>query len=149
MWKKSIDAMPELQDLPYSLEVSSPGLFRPLSREREFNFFMGQPVRVEDRPPTTKAKKNVAALPVAKAQEGILQSYNPDKPSVTLKNPNTQEAVEIALDATKMVCLNPAIRFPDEEEVKETELEQPGATEAISSSAAKNKLNHTPKLTIE
>lgn len=123
-----IDGLPQLQDLIFNLEVSSPGLFRPLRRPREFAFFLGQPVRVEDRPPTTKSKK-VAPLPVNKPQEGELQAYNPEKPSVTLKNPQTKETFEVTLDATKMVCLNPVIRFPDQE----LELEPANLTEATQS----------------
>ena len=110
-----IDALPELQDLPYSLEVSSPGLFRPLRRQREFEFFLNQPVRVEDRPPTTKGKKNVVPLPKAKAEEGLLAAYDLEKASVTLKDPVTQQTRDIVLDDTKMICLNPVIRFPDDE----------------------------------
>lgn len=110
-----IDELPELQDFPFSLEVSSPGLFRPLRRQREFDFFRGKPVRVEDRPPATKGKK--AVIPnKTKAIEGILETYSSNNNVLTLKNPQTQEKLEIVLDDTKIVCLNPIIHFPEEDE---------------------------------
>ena len=114
-----VDELPQLQDLPYSLEVSSPGLFRPLRKAREFEFFTGRSVRVEDRVPESKNKGKKAPLPAkAKGQEGILRGYQPEKSPgksiVMLSRPDSQEVIEIALDETKIVCLNPVIRIPDE-----------------------------------
>lgn len=108
-----IDELPELQDFPFSLEVSSPGLFRPLRRPREFDFFRGKSVRVEDRPTVTKGKKTVPPNK-ARTVEGILENYSADHGLLTLKNPQTQETLEIVLDDTKIVCLNPVIHFPEE-----------------------------------
>lgn len=110
-----VDELPQLQDLPYSLEVSSPGLFRPLRKAREFEFFAGRSVRVEDRLPETKNKAKKASLPAkAKGQEGILRGYQPEESIVLISRPDSQEVIEIALDETKIVCLNPVIRIPDE-----------------------------------
>jgi len=115
-----IDELAILNDLTFSLEISSPGLFRPLRRPREFEFFLGKPVRVEERPPATKGKK--AVIPIkTKPQDGLLQGFNPENSLLTLKNPQTQEIFEVVLDDTKMVCLNPAIQFPDEELASEEE----------------------------
>jgi ribosome maturation factor RimP len=109
-----IDELSILKDLSFSLEISSPGLFRPLRRPREFEFFQGKSVRVEDRPVATKGKK--AVIPMrTKAQEGLLQAFDPASSRLTLKNPQTQENFEVTLDDTKMVCLNPVIHFPEED----------------------------------
>lgn len=42
------DSVKELKDFPYSLEVSSPGLFRKLESPREFRFYQGR--RIEIKP---------------------------------------------------------------------------------------------------
>jgi len=42
------EAVAELKDFPYILEVSSPGLFRKLTRPREFQFYKGR--RIELKP---------------------------------------------------------------------------------------------------
>ncbi len=110
-----IDALPELQDLTYSLEVSSPGLFRPLRRQREFEFFLNQPVRIEDRPPSTKGKKTVVPIAKSKVEEGLMAGYDLEKSLVTLKDPVTQQTRNVPLDDSKIICLNPAIRFPEDE----------------------------------
>lgn len=115
----TIDELSILQDLSFSLEVSSPGLFRPLRRQREFEFFLGKPVRVEDRP-TTKGKKTVISIK-QNVQEGLLQSYHPETASLILKNPQTQEAFDVQLDDNKIVCLNPVIHFPEDDSENEEE----------------------------
>jgi len=118
-----VEALPELADLVYNLEISSPGLFRPLKRQREFDFFAGRAVRVETPIPVVKGKKKaVGAVPVKSAavgQEGLLQSYDAGRNVVVLKNPQSQEVFEVALDDSKVVCLNPAVRFPEEDELPE------------------------------
>ncbi|MBY0404417.1 MAG: hypothetical protein K2X66_11005 [Cyanobacteria bacterium] len=40
------ESKPDLKDFPYSLEVSSPGLFRELRTPLEFNFYQGRPIQV-------------------------------------------------------------------------------------------------------
>ncbi|MEM0951880.1 MAG: hypothetical protein AAGI66_07035 [Cyanobacteria bacterium P01_H01_bin.74] len=42
-----MDQLPFAKDIAYSLEVSSPGLFRALRKQRELPFFLGKPIRVE------------------------------------------------------------------------------------------------------
>ncbi len=42
------ESVPELENFSYSLEVSSPGLFRSLSKPREFQFYKGR--RIEIKP---------------------------------------------------------------------------------------------------
>jgi ribosome maturation factor RimP len=115
-----LDALPQLGDLSYNLEVSSPGLFRPLKRQREFDFFMGRPVRVEAvRQPGKGAKKAQPALgakPGLNAQEGILQAYDAERHAVTLKRPTVDETFEVLLNDTNVIYLNPVIHFPDADE---------------------------------
>lgn len=47
------DNIQELEGFPYALEVSSPGMFRELSKPREFNFYANRRVEitVKDQPP--------------------------------------------------------------------------------------------------
>jgi ribosome maturation factor RimP len=41
------EAIQELNDFPFVLEVSSPGLFRTLEKPREFNFYAGRRVEIQ------------------------------------------------------------------------------------------------------
>jgi ribosome maturation factor RimP len=119
-----LEALPQLSDLSYSLEVSSPGLFRPLKRQREFDFFIGRPVRIETVSSQAlglkkKPKKNQLALGAEaglNSLEGILQGYNAEQNVVTLKRPLNDETFEVPLDSTQVIYLNSVIRFPDIEE---------------------------------
>jgi ribosome maturation factor RimP len=107
-----LDEFSPLRELSYSLEVSSPGLFRPLRQEREFAFYAGRPVRVESKPPQ-KGKPVQESL--SKPEEGILKSFDAARNVVTLKRPENNETFEVALDEEKMVCLNPEVHFPGDD----------------------------------
>lgn len=111
-----LDELPELQDYSYSLEVSSPGLFRPLKTEREFAFYQGRVLRVETRPPAGKGKSKAKAAAQAplRSEEGLLQAYDAQRGVVTLQRMDSVDRVEVALDADTVAFLNPVIRFPDE-----------------------------------
>ncbi|HEY9685807.1 MAG TPA: hypothetical protein V6C52_02400 [Coleofasciculaceae cyanobacterium] len=108
-----LDEFPPLQDHSYSLEVSSPGLFRPLRKEREFVFYAGRPVRVESKP-LKKSGKPAPEAPL-KLGEGILQAFDPARNVVTLKRSENNETFEVALDEEKMVCLNPEVHLPGDD----------------------------------
>lgn len=118
-----VEPLPILADLVYSLEISSPGLFRPLKRQREFDFFAGRVVRIETPAPVLKGKKKavqpVPAKSAAEGQEGLLQSYDASRNVVVLKSAQNQEIFEVALDESKVVCLNPVIRLPEGDELPE------------------------------
>lgn len=118
-----VDALPELKELPYNLEISSPGAFRPLRQPREFEFYVGRPVRVEVQQPAGKGKKKqgkVTPPTVIQAMpEGILQAYNPETRSIVLKSQQDQNVFEVALEASQVVCLNPVIQFPDDDELQD------------------------------
>lgn len=120
-----MDELPALKDLPYNLEISSPGVFRPLKREREFAFFQGRPVRIEVQQPTEKGKKKAAkagaSKPAVKMPEGILQSYDAEKHLVVLKSQQDDKTFEVPLGETQVVCLNPVIHFPEEDELQNDE----------------------------
>jgi ribosome maturation factor RimP len=47
---------------PYTLEVSSPGLDRPLTRERDFRRYVGQRARVRLHDPGLEGRKNFAGV---------------------------------------------------------------------------------------
>lgn len=118
-----MDELPALKDLPYSLEISSPGVFRPLRRPREFEFFVGRPVRIEERQPAGKGKKKAgkatAPKSAVKLPEGILQAYFPDRHAVVLKSQQGPETLEVTLEESQMVCLNPVIHFPEDDELQD------------------------------
>ncbi|HEY9745259.1 MAG TPA: hypothetical protein V6C99_03475 [Oculatellaceae cyanobacterium] len=99
-----------LSGFSYSLEVSSPGVFRPLTTAREFEFYRNRPVRIEQASP----KKSKAPRKTEVATEGLLQDYNPDTRTLTLKN-SSGESLSIALTPEHLVCLNPVLNFPEDE----------------------------------
>lgn len=43
------EAIKELNEFPYVLEVSSPGLFRSLEKPREFNFYAGRRIEIQHK----------------------------------------------------------------------------------------------------
>lgn len=104
-----LETLPELKDLSYSLEVSSPGLFRPLRTEREFAFYHGRPVRVESKP-----GKKGKPVPLKAPEEGQLEKFDEAGNLLVLKKPDGK-TVEVALTEDLQVLLNPEIHFPDEE----------------------------------
>jgi ribosome maturation factor RimP len=115
-----IDEWPGLEDLSFSLEVSSPGLFRPLSAQREFDFYRGRPVRIEARPSDAEkaqAKKQLkkqAFVAPKVLHEGILQGFDSNQNKLTLKKTTSDELLEVPLTADVAVVLNPEIRLPDD-----------------------------------
>lgn len=112
-----IEALAPLRDLPYHLEISSPGLFRPLRTSREFSFYRGHPVRVaSEESSAPKGRKKTAAM-LKTIAEGFLEAFDADRGTVSLKTPNTAGApdlLEIPLEERTMVFLNPSIHFPDD-----------------------------------
>jgi len=105
-----------LGETSYSLEVSSPGLFRPLRRARELAFYQGRPVRLEARPDKRK-KTPLQALP--KPEEGILLAFDETRQTVTLKKPDKDSTVEVLLDESRVLCLNPTVQFPEDDSTTE------------------------------
>lgn len=102
-----VEVMPQLMDLSYSLEVSSPGVFRPLRTPREFEFYQNRVVRIEEQP----AEKKAAPVQMG---EGILKHYDPANRKLTLKSPHSDEVFEVSLSERNVVCLNPELRIPEE-----------------------------------
>lgn len=62
-----------IADTRYTLEVSSPGAFRQLMTPREFAFYQGHPVSVQERPPVRNSKRPPPAKILA---EGILAGFD-------------------------------------------------------------------------
>jgi ribosome maturation factor RimP len=109
----SLDALPALKDLSYSLEVSSPGVFRPLKTQREFDFYQGRPVRIE----TLQSKKKTKQAPPKSSisgPEGVLKAYDINNQVLTLQQANG-ETVEVSLTPEQVVYLNPVLHFPEGE----------------------------------
>ncbi len=104
-----VEGLNLLEDLPYSLEISSPGLFRPLKTCREFAFYTGKPVRIESGAAKTSPRNRPPA------REGVLQAYDETRRVVTIRGTDGQTA-DLALDGDTVVYLNPEVHFPDEED---------------------------------
>jgi ribosome maturation factor RimP len=93
----------ELHEFPYSLEVSSPGLFRKLEKPREFQFYRGR--RIEITPKGEKPyiayldsynrESDALVLRLAKDEESETQElpWNPKTTQVTL-SPDLTEKIE-------------------------------------------------------
>jgi ribosome maturation factor RimP len=115
---RALDAMlenlPVLQNLSYSLEVSSPGLFRPLRKLREFEFYKGRSVRIEEHGPAPA--KKTAKPEILRSEEGLLYAFDDVRRVVLLKKPEQEAPVEVVLPDNAVVCLNPEIHFPDDAE---------------------------------
>ena len=102
-----------IKELPYSFEVSSPGLFRELKTSREFEFFLGEPVEVSCEVPSEskhRVKKNEIPERTLLAT-GILQGYQSGsviirKDSGDLVTFNTQESGQ---EPGFSIRLNPTI----------------------------------------
>lgn len=90
-----IDELDPSYGLPYTLNVSSPGLDRPFKSDRDFERNLGKDVEVKLYAPH-KGKKLI---------EGELLAY--DKNSVTVKT----DREEIKLSLTKIAKINKAIKF--------------------------------------
>lgn len=113
----AIEALPELTDGAYNLEVSSPGLFRPLKTEREFGFFTGEPIRITGESKLKNKKKAAKALPdqLPTLIEGTLLGFRPESQTVLFKPAQSDSIVEWKLEVGQAVYLNPVIHFPDED----------------------------------
>ena len=59
-----LDVSDELH-VPYNLEVSSPGLNRPLRRESDFRRFVGQKAKIRTRVPVGESRRNFSGTLVA------------------------------------------------------------------------------------
>lgn len=118
-----IESLPQLVDAAYNLEVSSPGLFRPLKTQREFNFYQGEPVRVTGEADVKNKKKAAKTLvsDLPTIAEGLLLGYKSDQQTLSLTDQQTGKPFEVRLTAGQSVYLNPVIRFPDEEDVVASE----------------------------
>jgi ribosome maturation factor RimP len=55
----------DLVHVPYTLEVSSPGLNRPLKREQDFRRFIGQKAKIRTRHPVGETRRNFSGTLVA------------------------------------------------------------------------------------
>lgn len=98
-----LDKHADYRELPYILEVSSPGLFRSLRNEREFRYYLGRPVKV-----TWPERKQ--------SEEGILAGFDPVTGTLTIKSSEAPDATVIALtydSETMTVSLNPIIHIPE------------------------------------
>lgn len=112
----SIDALEALG--PFNLEVSSPGLFRELSRPREFAFYQGRRVQL-------KAKSGKGHfLPVT---EGLVESFDDTTQTLTLSTEDGDTSATHAICLTDgpgvMVTLHPEIREQSESESVESSAE--------------------------
>ncbi len=107
-----------LSDVAYSLEVSSPGLFRPLKTTREFMFYQGEPVRITGAAESKNKKKAAKALPseLPTVAEGILTGFDEARQAVLLRDSKTAKDFEVCLQDEQAVYLNPVIRFPEDED---------------------------------
>jgi ribosome maturation factor RimP len=103
-----MESLEEFKEVSYSLEVSSPGLFRTLTTDRELLFFQGRSVRVE-------------YAESERFDEGILVGFDSEIRAVTLQsapNPEDPEASPVTTviplrtpDVT--IHLNPVIHLPE------------------------------------
>lgn len=138
-----------LKDLPYSLEISSPGLFRPLRTAREFDFYRGRAIRVvaTEEVAGKGRQKKTAAPPLKEVAHGILDTFDAERQILHLmsdtKSDSGQSVSEFQLAPDMQVLLNPMIRFPEdspEQDASEAvDLDAPGLT-AFSLESFSNEL---------
>ena len=121
-----LEAVPELMAQPYSLEVSSPGLFRAITTEREAAFYHGKPVAcwvastvapVQPDQPRVPCPQATAKLPL---QQGTLVGFRAIPPN-TLTWQLTDEAgtthtLSTADYPNLQVTLAPKVVWPQNEE---------------------------------
>ncbi len=119
----AIEALPQLAELSYNLEVSSPGLFRPIKTVREFTFYAQKPVRVTGLPELKNAKKAAKTLlnDLPTVAEGLLQSFDESRQMVSLKSAADEKVFEVSLAENRTVYLNPVIRTPEEDAEEESD----------------------------
>lgn len=127
-----IEALPFPEGLSYSLEVSSPGLFRPLRTRREIEFYLGRRVSVEmfqALPKKGGKRKRGPATPAKILGEGTLQSFNEAENCVTLLEAGSGRLLEFVLGEDRRLRLNPEVRFPDGDEESGDERENHSAVQ--------------------
>lgn len=93
----AIDELDPTFGLPYTLNVSSPGLDRPLKTERDFQRALGLEVEV----------KLYAPLKGKKFMEGVLVAYDGNTVTIELNGEQTK------LELTKIAKINKAIKFEE------------------------------------
>ncbi len=105
-----LDELKSLEPLSYNLEVSSPGLFRELTTEREFQFYQGCSVKVSPKETETGPEANKPF------QQGVIKGYNPTTHTLILiplpEALSEQPSVEISLSQVSpplSVTLSPSV----------------------------------------
>ncbi|MCY7316868.1 MAG: ribosome maturation factor RimP [Rubrivivax sp.] len=92
----------EVEGLDYArLEVSSPGLDRPLKREADYQRFAGQAVRVALKQPFDGRK----------VWEGVLAAAESGGWSLTIKNGKTEQVLGFTLSEVRDARLVPVLNF--------------------------------------
>lgn len=121
----AIEALSVFGDMAYNLEVSSPGLFRPLKTMREFEFYQGEPIRITGVAETKNKKKAAKLLPnqLPTLLEGHLRGYAEATQTVSVQIKSPSEITEWPLEPGQAVYLNPTIHFPDDAEDSEPVME--------------------------
>ncbi len=127
---------------PYELEVSSPGVDRPLRKPQDFTRFAGEIARLHTfRPLTaeeTQASEYSTKNPKQKNFYGVLRGFENEailfgalpedgtrelfvrgqkkKPQKKKESAPTENLIRIPLDLVSKANLEPQVRFPDEKE---------------------------------
>jgi len=95
----------------FFLEVSSPGVFRPLKERRHFEQSVGRRIRITVAPEAVPGLKDATFRAELKAVEGetlLLEVQGPDAKSPDTQSPDTQSTVlAVPLDAVKKARLDP------------------------------------------
>lgn len=82
---KMLDAKDPI-DSPYTLEVSSPGLERPLRREEDFRTYTGSEVKIRVREPVS-GRKNFTGTVLGVSEGGVsIRTEAEEELSIPLKN---------------------------------------------------------------
>lgn len=95
-----LDNFKALGNLKYNLEVSSPGLFRALKNQREFDFYAGQAIEVKDETENQSKK-------------GILGKFETEQNGFYLTSGSDESEELITLKESIVVHLNPPVTVPD------------------------------------
>jgi ribosome maturation factor RimP len=78
---------------PYTLEVSSPGLDRPLTRDKDFEKYRGSKVRIRTREPIDGSRNFLGILVEVAAEDGRKTvTVNVDGKTVRIDRDNIQKA---------------------------------------------------------
>jgi ribosome maturation factor RimP len=78
---------------PYTLEVSTPGLDRPLARDKDFEKYRGAKVRIRTREPIDGSRNFLGTLIEVAAQDGRKTvTVDVDGKSVRIERDNVQKA---------------------------------------------------------